>query len=62
MTGDKVLLSQFEEKVGPHITFGDDNKGFTMGYDNLEVENVIINEYLYCWWSEAQSSKYKLAY
>ena len=31
MTGDKALLSQFEEKAGPQITFGDNNKGFTMG-------------------------------
>ena len=44
MTGNKALLSQFEEKVGPHITFGDDNKGFTMGYGNLNVGNVIIKE------------------
>ena len=44
MTGDKALISQFEEKVGPQITFGDDNKGFTMGYGNLNVGNVIIKE------------------
>ena len=31
MTGDKAL-SQSEEKVGPQITFGDNSKGFTMGY------------------------------
>lgn len=31
MTGDKILLSHFEEKVGPIVTFGDNNKGFTMG-------------------------------
>ena len=40
MTGDKALLSQFEEKVGPKSTFGDDSQGFSMGYGNLNVGNV----------------------
>ena len=44
MTGDKALISQFEDKDGPQITFGDDIKGFTVGYDNLNVGNVIIKE------------------
>ena len=44
MTGDKAILSQFEEKVGPHITFGDNIKCFTMGYGNLDVGNVIIKD------------------
>ena len=35
--GDKAMLSQFIEKDDLHITFGDDNKGFTMGYGNLNV-------------------------
>ena len=30
------------EKVVPVVTFGDDNKGFTTGYGNLEIGNVII--------------------
>ena len=30
------------EKVGPIVIFGDDNKGFTKGYGNLEIGNVII--------------------
>ena len=30
------------EKVGSIVTFGDDNKGFTTGYGNLEIGNVII--------------------
>ena len=44
MADDKALLSQFEEKVGPQITFGDNSKCFTMGYGNLDVENVIIKD------------------
>ena len=44
MIGDKALLSHFVEKVDRQITFGDGNKGFTIGYGNLNVENVIIME------------------
>ena len=32
MTGDSTLLTKFVERAGPSITFGDDNKGYTMGY------------------------------
>ncbi|KAL8135805.1 hypothetical protein AgCh_010425 [Apium graveolens] len=42
MTGDKALPSQFEEMVGPLVTFGDNNKGFTMGYGKLVSGNVVI--------------------
>ena len=42
MTGDRALLSSVVDKVGPVVTFGDDIKGFTMGYGNLEIKNVII--------------------
>ena len=42
MTCDKALLSQFVEKAGPLVTFGDNSKGFTMGYGNLSVGNVVI--------------------
>ena len=42
MTGDRALLSNVVEKAGPIVTFGDDNKGFTTGYGNLEIGNVII--------------------
>ena len=31
MTGDKALLSHFEERVGPQITFGDDKQRFHYG-------------------------------
>ena len=44
VTGDSSLLTKFIEKVGPSITFRDDNKGYTMGYGLLAKENVIIDE------------------
>ena len=43
MTEDSTLLTQFEERVGPSITFGDDRKGYTMGYGLILKENVIID-------------------
>ena len=42
MTGDRALLSNMVEKAGPWVTFGDDSKGFTKGYGNLEIGNVVI--------------------
>ena len=44
MTGDKALLSQFVEKTGPTITFGDNSKGYTVGYGRLEIRNVVIDD------------------
>ena len=44
MTGDKALLSHFVEKAGPIITFGDNSKGYTVGYGCLEIGNVVIND------------------
>ncbi|KAL8101026.1 hypothetical protein AgCh_033054 [Apium graveolens] len=44
MTGDKALLSQFEEMVDPLVTFGDNNKGFTMGYGKIVSGNVVIED------------------
>ena len=43
MTGDSTLLSNFEERAGPSITFGDDSKGFTLGYGIISKGNVIID-------------------
>ena len=43
MTGDISLLSKFEERAGPSITFGDDSKGFTKGYGLISKGNVIID-------------------
>ena len=44
MTGDRALLSNMVEKAGPWVTFGDDNKGFTKAYGNLEIGNVVIEK------------------
>ena len=32
MTGNKELLSDYEEKLGGSVTFGDDRKGQIKGY------------------------------
>ena len=44
MTGDMALLSQFGEKAGLLVTFGDNNKGFTMGYGKITSGNVVIDD------------------
>ena len=44
MTGDSTLLTEFKERAGPSITFGDDSKGFTMGYGLISKGNFIIDE------------------
>ena len=44
MTGDSTLLTEFEERAGPCITFGDDSKGYTKGYGLISKDNVIIEE------------------
>ena len=44
MTSDSTLLTEFKERVGPSITFGDDNKGYTVGYGLISKDNVIIEE------------------
>ena len=44
MTGNKSLLSEFEEKVGPAVSYGDGNLGQTLGYGNIEIGNVIIEK------------------
>ncbi|KAL8134785.1 hypothetical protein AgCh_009701 [Apium graveolens] len=44
MTGDMALLSQFEEMADPLVTFGDNNKGFTMGYGKLISKNIVIQD------------------
>ena len=42
MTGNKTLLSEFEEKAGPAVSYGDGNLGQTLGYGNIIIGNVII--------------------
>ena len=44
MTGYQSLLTRFEEKAGPGVTFGDDSKGFTLGYGMIKKDNVIIEK------------------
>ena len=44
MTGDSTLLIEFKERAVPNITFGDDNKGYTVGYGLISKDNVIIEE------------------
>ena len=44
MTGSKFLLSEFEKKVVPTMSYGDGNKGQTLGYENIIIENVIIKD------------------
>ncbi|KAK1392286.1 hypothetical protein POM88_011342 [Heracleum sosnowskyi] len=44
MTGDSTLLTEFQERAGPCIAFGDDNKGYTKGYGLISKKNVIIDE------------------
>ncbi|KAL8132932.1 hypothetical protein AgCh_008421 [Apium graveolens] len=44
MTGNKALLSNFMEKVGPSVSYGDGNIGKTLGYGNINLGNVIIKE------------------
>ena len=43
MTGDSTLLTEFVERFGPSITFGDDKKSYTMGYGLISKDNIIIN-------------------
>ena len=42
MTGNSSLLSDFEEKAGPVVSYGDGNTGRTLGYGKIEIGNVII--------------------
>ncbi|KAL8148605.1 hypothetical protein AgCh_005820 [Apium graveolens] len=42
MHGNKSLLSEFERKVGPDVSYEDGNIGHTLGYENLVIGNVVI--------------------
>ena len=44
MKGNKSLLSEFEEKAGPAVSYGDGNLGQNLGYGNIEIGNVIIEK------------------
>ena len=43
MTENKALLSDFVEKAGPGISYGDGNIGKILGYGNIKLGNVIID-------------------
>ncbi|KAL8125807.1 hypothetical protein AgCh_013190 [Apium graveolens] len=43
MTGTKSLLSEYEEKAGLMVSYGDDNVGKILGYGNIIIGNVIIS-------------------
>ncbi|KAL8119123.1 hypothetical protein AgCh_016579 [Apium graveolens] len=38
------LVNKKKEKAGPLVTFGDNNKGFTMGYGKIISGNVVIDD------------------
>ena len=40
MTGEKSLLTNYEERLRPIVTFGDNNKGCTKGYGLLSNGSV----------------------
>ena len=42
MTGNKALLSDYEEKAGPKVSYGDGNVGQILGYGNINLGSVII--------------------
>ena len=44
MTENKSLMSEFEKKVGLAVSYGDGNKGQTLGYGNIIIGNVIIED------------------
>jgi hypothetical protein len=47
MTGVKSFLTNFQEKEGPSVTFGDNAKGYTKGYGTLQLDNVRIENVSY---------------
>ena len=42
MTGNKALLSEYEEKAGPKVSYRDGNMGRTVGYGKINLGSVII--------------------
>ncbi|KAL8132682.1 hypothetical protein AgCh_008243 [Apium graveolens] len=42
MTGNKSLMSEFEKKAGPDVSYGDGNVGHILGYGNLIIGKVAI--------------------
>ena len=44
MTGMRSLLTDVREATGPSVTFVDNSKGRTVGYDKYKVGRIIIEE------------------
>ncbi|KAL8124540.1 hypothetical protein AgCh_012259 [Apium graveolens] len=44
MTGYKSQLSEFKEKAGPNVSYGDGNLGKILGYGKIKIGNVIIED------------------
>src|SRR5437667_2200108 len=44
MTGDKSLLKDYVKMKGPTISFGDNSKGFTLGYGTVASGNVSFED------------------
>jgi len=44
MTGDKSLLKDYVKMKGPIISFGDNSKGFTLGYGTVASGNVSFED------------------
>ncbi|KAL8147047.1 hypothetical protein AgCh_004678 [Apium graveolens] len=42
-TGTKSMLSEYEEKVGPMVSYGNRNVGKILGYGNIIIGNIIIS-------------------
>ena len=47
MTGSKSLLEDYVKKTGPAVTYGDNGKGFTKGYGNINCNNVVFQNVSY---------------
>ena len=44
MTGNKELLSDFKEKDGPEVIFGDNNAGKTKGYGTVGNSSISVRK------------------
>ena len=44
MTGDKSLLKDYVKMKGPIISFGDNSKGFALGYGTVVSGNISFED------------------
>ena len=56
------MLSDFEKKVGPTMSYGDGNKGQTLDMANIINGNVIIENVALVEGLEAQSAKCEVGF